>query len=278
MVRRAVNDEVDVVQVFGGASRLSFITETIQNAIGDDIEIKRELPPTDTLAIGGAYALAQIQNMTVYDFPNLTRRSPYNVYVQCGRAIDDYCFKNGRCEEGGLFDLTWCEEIAFRTSPDAAPAGATALLAAYKLLNMSFFNQRNHTSGGFLLYKQPFPILEGVLWCKIKGMDCDQVAYEQISTNAGRSAKIRSFVQAVVRGQKEQQKAAAVKMRILQAIERISEFLASKECKADAETKEDAKEAVTAAEEAVKTLYNPVQLEVFAEALDARTVGLKLNL
>jgi hypothetical protein len=108
-------------------------------------------------------------------------------------------------------------------------------------------------------------------------MDCDQVAYEQVSTKAGKSGKVRSFVQAVARGQQEQQKAAAVKMKIMESVEKISEHLTSEKCKADPETKEEVRQVVMAAEEAAKTLTSVVQLEVIADGLEAQVNGLKFD-
>jgi hypothetical protein len=278
MVRRALNGAVAVVQVFGGASRLSFISETIENAVGEDIEVKRELPPTDALAIGGAYAMAEMQNLTVFDFPKLTRRSPYNIYVECGDSVDDYCEKNRKCEEGSLFDLTWCENVLFRTSPDSVPVGTSDVLAKYKLLNMSFFNRKNRTSGGFFLYKTPFPILEGALWCKVRDMDCDQVGIEEVTASLTKSGKVRSFVQAVLRGQKEQQTAAVVKAKIWELIGKLEDFVRMKAETPDDETKADLEEIVRTSGEAVKSLTGTVQLEIVEQSLESQMHSLKLEL
>jgi molecular chaperone DnaK (HSP70) len=278
MVRRAINDEIDVVQVFGGASRLSFVIETIQNAIGENIEIKRELPVTDALAIGGAYALAEMQNLTVFDFPNLKRRSPYNIYVECGDSVDDYCQKNRECEEGSLFDIAWCEKVEFKTSLNAVPVGTNELLGKYKLLNMSVFNRKSQASGGFLLYKTPFPVLSGVMWCKIKNMDCDQIAIQEVGMSLIRAGKVRSFVQAVLRGQKEQQKVNAVKERINDIIEKIQAFLETKGGKLEEEEKMEVEEVVKVAKEEVKYLTGMVQLEIVEESLESQANALKINL
>jgi hypothetical protein len=278
MVRRAMNDDVDVVQVFGGASRFAFVVEAIQAAVGEDVDIKKELPATDSLALGGIYVVQELQNMSVYQPPNFTHTAPYNLYVQCGRRIEDYCVKGRRCEEGALFEKAFCDDVFFRTAAEDAPEGCSDVLGWWKLLNTTSFYRKGKSVGGFLLFKQPYPVLEAAMWCKTRDMDCDTVKIEQVGGTPTRSGRIRNFVDAVARGEKEQERARSVRMRILDLIDRISDFLSAKDDRIGGEAREEAERQVDLSKELLKASASTAQLEVVAGDLEAEARFLHLEL
>jgi 2,3-bisphosphoglycerate-independent phosphoglycerate mutase len=109
-------------------------------------------------------------------------------------------------------------------------------------------------------------------------MDCDQIAAEEVGMSPVKAAKVRGFVQAVLRGQKEQQKVAAVKARITRIGERILEVLEIKGGMLEEEEKREVEEVVRASMEAVKSLNGIVQLEIIEQSLESQANSLKINL
>jgi hypothetical protein len=222
VVRRAVSGMVDVVQVFGGGSRNSSIIDTIQDAVGPGVEIRKDLPNSEAIALGGAYCLRDSIYSSGYIRPNMTRSSIYNVWIECGNNTEIYCYHGEECETGAIMEYSYCEELVIGTSIDAVPEGASATLGLWELVNISEFKKAK-TCGGMILFTPPFPIIEGVLWCANKDMDCRPIEIRQKRSRMDdlANAKARAFVDAIELGMKEERKATEVRAKIDEVIEKL---------------------------------------------------------
>jgi hypothetical protein len=276
IVRRALNDDVDIVEVFGGASRYQFVIDTIQDAVGEEVPVKRELPPTEALALGGIFYFQGHLNISLYPPLNLTRCSPYDIYVECSGEVDPYCYKSQWCHEGSIVDKDLCNDFYFKTSE--APEGAGELLGYYKLANVSYRKRSYKRWGGFLIFKPPYPVLDMVLWCETGSMNCEPVKIDQEDISPATMAQVRSFLNAVMKGQKEFGKAKAAKARVGALAGRISDYLGSEACAIGEYERQVAADAVKEAERLVRSAATVAQLEVAEEELTAQMHSMKLEL
>jgi hypothetical protein len=116
------------------------------------------------------------------------------------------------------------------------------------------------------------------MWCRVRDMDCDQVKVEEVGEDSVKSGRVRSFVQAVLRGQKEQKKAAEERVKIAELIEKVADALAEKAGTIDEEARAEIQGVVLEAGEALKRYMNPVQLQVVTDGLQAMAGVLKIDL
>ncbi|OHT10048.1 hypothetical protein TRFO_20856 [Tritrichomonas foetus] len=230
MIKLAINGPIDQIQIFGGASRFQFLIDTISKVVGTEIEIKKELPAFDAVAFGAIHALQDMQNLSVYQFPNLTRSSPYNSYVECGGVIEDFCYKSANCTEAALLENTMCDYVHFLTDYENVPEGCSNILGKFELVNISRFpKQPEEGAGGFLTFKEPSPILTGALWCRNTDLYCDPIVVKHAGSTELQREKKLAFVETVLKGQKEMEKMILLKAKINEISERIINFLENNE-------------------------------------------------
>jgi hypothetical protein len=222
VIRRAFNRPVDVVQVFGGGSRSDSALEAVREAVGPGIEIKKELPGSEAIALGAAYRLQEIVGSSAYMLPNMTHTSAYNSWIECSNHTENYCVKGEGCEQGAIFDYSYCEELVIRTSDAETPVGASSILGRYALKNVSEF-RNGKTSGGMILLKAPFPVIEAVLWCTNKDMDCLPIHIEPVDElPVSRMLSLDfAFVEAVAKGAKERKKLGELRVKIDLLLEQL---------------------------------------------------------
>jgi hypothetical protein len=276
LVRRALNDEVEVVELFGGASRYQFVIDTVQDAVGEEVPVKRELPAAEAVAMGGAFYFQAHLNISIYPSLNLSRCSPYNIYVECGVEVDPYCYKSQWCHEGGLVDNELCNHFYFKTTE--APEGTGDILGYYKLANVSYRKRSYKRWGGFLIFKPPYPILDMVMWCETGAMNCEPVKVEQDDISPAKMAQVRSFLNAVMKGQKEFGKAKTMKARVGALVSRVSDYLGSDSCTIGDYERQVAMDVVKEAEKLMRSSATVAQLEVAEEELTAQMQSMKLEL
>lgn len=222
LIKRAVNGPIDQIQLIGGSSRLFFVKDIISQA-ANGVEIKKELPPFDSIAIGAMHVLQEIENISIYQFPNITRTSPYNSYVECGNVTDDYCYQSANCTFASILENTKCDILEFKTDIDDVPKGTTPILGRYDMANISQFPEGR--SGGFVMFKEPMPVLVSALWCRNEDLYCQNIMVRPTLSNELVRNRQKAFVETVLNAQKEIEKLRLIKIQISDLIQNIENFL-----------------------------------------------------
>ena len=291
LIKRAINGPIDEVQIFGGASRLEFISDIIKNVlkshqmdinddyflgndpeddIGSDIfndlkdyiykeiPVKKELSINDAVSFGALYVLQDMQNLSMYTYPNLTRCSPYNSYVECGGVISEYCYQSSNCSEGAVLENSICEKINIYTDPENAPEGCSNLLGQQIMVNSSDFT--HHPSGGFLMFKPPAPMVNFAMWCRNSDFYCDYVALRQSGSNELQKSMQLNFVDTIFNNQKQIEKINYIRADIMTLLESIESIMESDSNGEKIEGKiKDMKEKILSTIENSKSVYRKTQ-------------------
>ena len=201
VVKRALNGNVDVVQLLGGASKCKFVEETIRQVVGKNIEIRRDLHAFNSVALGSVLVFKELLNASVHVTPNLTRCSPYNTYLQCNTSTEKYCDRSSNCSEVVLLEGALCHDLYVRAAPNEVPRGASTELSHYKMLNISKFYEDGIPCGGFVKMTPPYPIVEGTLWCTNDLAYCDPIKVRQVLPSDSACESTKEFINHVIAGQ-----------------------------------------------------------------------------
>lgn len=277
LVKRATNGPIDHVQIFGGASRFSFIVDAIIQAAGG-VELRRDLPPNDAIAIGSNYVLMNLNNISLFQFPNLTRSSPYNLFVECNGVTEDYCYKSANCSEAALLENTRCEVFNFFTEKEEVPEGCNELIGRYDLLNISKF-PRGANAGGFLVFNPPKPIVTAALWCRNEDLYCLSIIGKASGSSELKRSKQQQFVSTIIKAQSEIQEVSVKKDKIDDLTTRIEKFIENSEDVKVDEAKDDAIRKIEYAREIRNKSNSIKKLVVVEEELKmiARYIGVPIN-
>lgn len=170
------NDEVDCVQLFGGASRFQFIEEAIEQSV--EIKPSRELPIGEATVIAGALMTQLIANKI--EWPVTIVRSPiYSSSVRCNNVSATYCQKGNKCTDMVVVDNCLCDHLYIEADKTEIPAGAGSLLSDYILTNISDWHSDEEIVSGIIMLEEPLPIITHVNWCVTSTLDCKPITGKQ---------------------------------------------------------------------------------------------------
>ena len=219
-----------------------------------------------------------LNNISLFQFPNLTRSSPYNVYVECNGVTDDYCYKSANCTEAALLENTRCEEFNFYTEMEEVPEGTSNLIGKYNLLNITKF-PRGANAGGFLVFKPPKPIITAALWCRNEDLYCLSIIGRAARSNELKRDRQLHFVDTIMKAQDEIQKISILKDKIDSLSGRLAKFLEESEDVRSEEVKEDVLKQIEFAKQVNSKSNAKKKLEVIEEELEtiARYLGVPIN-
>lgn len=277
LIKRAANGPIDHIQIFGGLSRLPIVIETVSNAAGG-VEIRRDLPPNDAVSFGSQYVLMNLHNISLFQFPNLTRSSPYNIFVECNGVTDDYCYKSANCSDATLLENTRCDVFNFFTELDDVPEGCTNLIGRYNLLNISRF-PKGANAGGFLVFKPPKPIITAALWCRNEDLYCLTIVGKEAVSNELKREKQLHFVETVMKAQDEIQTISMLKEKIESISLQIENFIKNTDDVKCEEVKDDALKQIEFARQVKNKSNAKNKLDVVEKDLEmiARYLGVPVN-
>lgn len=277
LIKRAANGQIDHIQIFGGLSRLPIVIETVSNAAGG-VEIRRDLPPNDAVSFGSQYVLMNLHNISLFQFPNLTRSSPYNIFVECNGVTDDYCYKSANCSDATLLENTRCDVFNFFTELDDVPEGCTNLIGRYNLLNISRF-PKGANAGGFLVFKPPKPIITAALWCRNEDLYCLTIVGKEAVSNELKREKQLHFVETVMKAQDEIQTISMLKEKIESISLQIENFIKNTDDVKCEEVKDDALKQIEFARQVKNKSNAKNKLDVVEKDLEmiARYLGVPVN-
>lgn len=277
LIKRASNGPIDHIQIFGGLSRFPIVVDTILNAAGG-VEMRRDLPPNDAIALGSQYVLMNLNNISLFQFPNLTRSSPYNLFVECNGVTDDYCYKSANCSEATLLENTRCEVFNFFTEMEEVPEGSSNLIGSYNLLNISRF-PRGANAGGFLVFKPPKPIVTAAMWCRNEDLYCLPIIGKAAGSNQLKRQKQFQFVETIMKAQNQIQSISILKDKIEGLASRLEKFMENSEDVKCEEIKDDTIKQIEYARQIKSKSNSKNKLEVVEEELEmiARYLGVPIN-
>lgn len=212
IINIALNGEkVDLVQLIGGASKLSLVEEAVKTAT--QMEISRELAYVDTNALGGAL-MAQIM-ATNMEWPVLIIRCPiYTMDVRCKSVSQHYCDKGGKCVKMMKLDDTICNDIVFEADKSEIPIGTDPKIAEFHLDNISKFDHlKGDSINGFLELDPPLPQLVSVDWCLSATLECKPINFStSVPTEEFESSK--DFVNSIISFESRTRKVMEMKANI----------------------------------------------------------------
>lgn len=210
VIRRSINGDIDEIQVFGGSSRYQCVLNTIQSASGD-VPIKKEIPVNFGVATGSGHFFQNLLNVSNSIEPNITLTSPYNMFIECDGVTQEYCSKNGKCDNSILLEDAYCDVISIRTEESQTPDGCDDIISRFKLVNISSFNTDHSVKcTGFLMLQPPIPQINGAMWCRNKDMYCDQIKVEQEIGDLFQQKQIRVFNDIVSMNSKKKKKTSVL--------------------------------------------------------------------
>ncbi|OHT17248.1 hypothetical protein TRFO_12598 [Tritrichomonas foetus] len=179
VVKEAITGQIDEVQIIGSASRFNFVQEAIKNAVNSvgyvknmknvkNIEILRELPASDSIAIGSLHFLNALLNVSRYKLVELHQSPIYTISVECGGVIEDYCVKNNNCSQYIVLHSTICEKAVFFAEENEVPIGCGNILKQYSLKNISKFDyELNDELNGLFFMDNPTTTVLSAAWCSV---------------------------------------------------------------------------------------------------------------
>lgn len=175
------NEEIDCVQVIGGASKLPYIEDVIKDAT--DIDISRELPNLDTNALGGAFLTQRLANKA--NWPITFIRCPiYTQKLRCDKVAATYCTKGAKCNELVILDNTICNELFLEAEEKEIPEGTNNLIAGFTLTNISKWDREEEEFvSGIMIMKEPLPQITSVNWCITSTLNCQPISFQQTEIN-----------------------------------------------------------------------------------------------
>jgi len=224
MIKEALNDPVDEVQIFGGGSKLQFVIDAVKKASGMDV--KRDLPPFDTTVLGGAYLAQHLANASDEMRINVNRVPIYTMNVTCANVTGEYCVKGANCTDLIILDDTICDTLIVNADPSEAPEGTKPVLSKYVLKNISKFDrEEEEVVSGIISLAIPMPIIIHTSWCITSIISCQPIDFQQYEEPISNFKPYSEIVESFNKVERKRRRILTLKSKIFELSEQIRQFL-----------------------------------------------------
>ena len=233
VITKAINGNIDEVQIIGSCSRYNFIQELIElwikeiyakKNINKDLNILKELPASEAIALGSLHYFNGLINLSKYNLVDIRKAPLYSTTVECGGLFEDYCNQNyGNCSQYIVFDSSICQKITISIDSEndlplskvSPPKGCGNILAQFTLKNITNFQyELSDNLKGFLLMDAPQSSILSAFWCKSPNEDnilnrlnnqeqedtCDVIDFEPTPLTDLENSKKYDFIHKVLDG------------------------------------------------------------------------------
>lgn len=215
IIMSAIDNEIDEVQLVGGASRIPFIVDYIQKVVGY-IDIKKDLPQMDSVALGSLHLLLSSLNESRYEMTRVKRTPIYSSYCKCGETKVNCCKHGKKCKDFVIFPNLNCSKIEIFANEDEVPLGVSNIIASYDLKD-----KPKGKFNGLVFLRPPLPIIENVALCKQNSRDCISINVEPSKITGKSNYNEENIVKMIIHTQKENIKKFELKENLKIAINNI---------------------------------------------------------
>jgi len=156
-------NEIDEVQLIGGASLIRFIPDLVKNATKFE-KVSRDFNANEAIALGSVIAAEFKDGISKYPPSRLLPIPPYTMSVTCN-ITHAYCYKGTQCRSTIVEEGTnGCSVLKFVADPKEVPEGVDYVFTQYKLTNISNYTFTSESKGYFEMLI-PYTKLNRVVWC-----------------------------------------------------------------------------------------------------------------
>jgi hypothetical protein len=164
LVRGAVGEGVDEIQLIGGASALRFVADAVSRA--GNVTARRDLPANEAVAVGAVIVAMLEEGASPYIDVQFAPVPSLTLNVTCGDAVAQYCKRGKFCERNITLEMDErCEELLLVGDIDELPIGVSRVVGAYRIPAFELAGSKWKAS---VVLGPPDAVIESVEWCNEK--------------------------------------------------------------------------------------------------------------
>ena len=221
---------IDEVQIFGGISRIDFISKVVQKAAGVD-SIMHEFNPSEAIAKGIVSRIQMNEGETAYPPLQIYQKDEHQYYFKFHDTEYTYCTKEGACRDIVQIQNPVLDDqtiISLYTTPEEVSQGAETQIMNVELLNISNVTlPKKYSSTRIELFMAPpYPDVRGVRFCVDK--NCYPIAIDKKGPRFTEVPKNVNFTVAVLNEGRTERLFMAEYKRVEDMISQIQTQIESK--------------------------------------------------